>query len=136
MPEKIYNTPLVKKLGIKPECRLLLVDTPADFPSKLVGMPDGVMLARSASKGETDVAVLFATEAKILKQRFAAIKKRLTKSGGLWIAWPKKASKVETDITFEVVQQLGLNSGLVDNKVCAIDEVWTGLRFVYRKADR
>lgn len=135
MPEKIYNTPLVKKLGIKPDCRLLLVDAPDDFASRLVGMPDGVHLS-PAEDVPIDVAVLFATEAKVLKRRFASVKKQLAKNGGLWIAWPKKASKVETDITFEVVQELGLNSGLVDNKVCAIDETWTALRFVYRKVDR
>ena len=135
MPEKIYNTPLVKKLGIKEDCRLLLVDAPHDFMTKLTPMPDGVEIA--PTKGEPiDVAVLFVTESAVLKKEFPKLKKRLAKTGGLWVAYPKKASKVETDIIFEVVQELGLSLGLVDNKICAVDDIWTGLRFVYRKTDR
>jgi hypothetical protein len=135
MPEKIYNTPLVKKLGIKENCRLVLVDAPDDFLSKLTPMPEGVETSPGRSE-LIDVAVLFVTEAAVLKKEFPKLRKRLAKTGGLWVAYPKKASKVKTDITFEVVQGLGLSSGLVDNKICAIDDIWTGLRFVYRRTDR
>ena len=135
MPEKIYDTPLVQKLGIKPDCRLLLVDAPDGFLNKLTPLPDGVETAPQKLEA-IDVAVLFVTEAAVLKKEFPKLKKRLDKTGGLWVAYPKKASKVETDITFEVVQGLGLELGLVDNNICAIDEIWTGLRFVVRKRDR
>lgn len=135
MPEKIYNTPLVKKLGIKERCRLLLIDAPEGFVSKLMPMPKGVD-NEPATDEPIDVAVLFVMKAAVLKKEFPKVKKRLAKTAGLWIAYPKKASKVETDVVFEVVQELGLRLGLVDNKICAIDEIWTGLRFVYRKTDR
>lgn len=135
MPEKIFNTPLVQKLGIKPDCRLLLADAPDDFLNKLTPMPEGVEAAPKMNE-PIDVAVLFVTKSPEFRKAFPQLKKRLAKTGGLWVAYPKKASKVETDITFEVVQGLGLELGLVDNKICAIDEIWTGLRFVYRKCDR
>ena len=83
--------------------------------------------------GEADVIVFFSTIAAEVKKQVPRLKKRLAVGGGLWVAWPKKASGVDTDVTFEVVQPAGLATGLVDNKVCAIDATWTGLRFVYRK---
>ena len=84
----------------------------------------------------TEVVVLFTTTRAELEQRFAALKATLAPADGLWIAWPKKASKLDTDLTFEAVQELGLAAGLVDNKSCAIDADWQALRFVYRLADR
>ncbi len=135
MPEKTYNTPLVKKLGIKPGCRLMLMHAPEGFLNKLTPSPEGVETSPPNDE-PIDVAMLFVTKAAVLRKDLPKLKKRLAKTGGLWVAYPKKASKVETDITFEVVQGLGLNLGLVDNKICAIDEIWTGLRFVYRLTDR
>jgi hypothetical protein len=129
MPEQ-SSSPLVKKLGIKPEHVVLLVDEPETFRPLLVGLPDTVALTTEAD--EANVIVFFITEAKQLK-RFTSLKKKLIQGGGLWIAYPKKSSGVETDVTFEAVQGTGLKSGLVDNKVCAIDATWTGLRFMYRK---
>jgi hypothetical protein len=131
MPEKTYDTPLVKKLGIKPAARLLLVNEPADFQDLLVGLPGDVT---TDPPDEADVIVFFGTVAAEVKKQVPRLRKRLGPGGGLWVAWPKKASGVETDVTFEVVQPAGLATGLVDNKVCAIDATWTGLRFVYRKA--
>jgi len=84
----------------------------------------------------TEVVVLFTTTRAELEQRFAALKATLAPADGLWIAWPKKASKLDTDLTFEAVQELGLAAGLVDNKSCAIDADWQALRFVYRLVDR
>jgi hypothetical protein len=129
MPEKKYNTPLVQKLGIKPGSRLLLVNEPAGFRALLVGLPDNV----NEATDEADVIVFFGTVAADVKKQVPKLKQRLAPGGGLWIAWPKKTSGVETDVTFEVVQPAGLATGLVDNKVCAIDATWTGLRFVFRK---
>jgi len=132
MPEKKYDTPLVKKLGIKPGSRLLLVNEPDGFRDLLVGLPDDVTEATD----EADVIVFFATVAAEVKKQVPRLKKQLAPGGGLWIAWPKKTSRVETDVTFEVVQPTGLATGLVDNKVCAIDDTWSGLRFVWRKENR
>jgi hypothetical protein len=82
------------------------------------------------------VVVFFTTSRDELARRFERLQATLEPADGLWIAWPKKASKLETDLTFEIVQQIGLDAGLVDNKSCAIDERWQALRFVYRLADR
>lgn len=98
-------------------------------------MPDGVDVARRAS-GTKDVLVLFATRERDLRKRFPAAKRALAYDGGLWIAYPKKTSGVATDIDFGVAQGVGLEAGLVDNKSCAIDDVWSGVRFVYRLFDR
>jgi hypothetical protein len=87
-------------------------------------------------RGEADVIVLFSRSAVQLSRRFPSLRKALHPSGGLWVAWPKKASGVATDLTESVVREYGLSQGLVDNKVCAIDDTWSGLRFVVRLSDR
>ena len=88
------------------------------------------------AKPGADVLVYFTTSAAELERRFAALKQTLAPADGLWIAWPKKASGLETDLDFETVQQIGLDAGLVDNKSAAVDEDWQAVRFVYRRADR
>ena len=88
------------------------------------------------AKPGVEVVVLFTTTRAELKRRFAALRKTLAPADGLWIAWPKKASKLETDLDFGTVQEIGLDAGLVDNKSAAIDEDWQAVRFVYRRADR
>jgi hypothetical protein len=88
------------------------------------------------AKPGVEIVVLFTTTSVELKRRFAALRKTLALADGLWIAWPKKASKLETDLDFGTVQQIGLDAGLVDNKSAAIDEDWQAVRFVYRRADR
>jgi len=88
------------------------------------------------AKPGADVVVYFTTSRAELERRFEGLKETLAPTDGLWIAWPKKASKLETDLDFDTVQQTGLAHGLVDNKSCAIDERWQALRFVYRLADR
>jgi hypothetical protein len=135
MPEKKYDTPLVKKLGIKPGHQLLIVNEPDGFAELLVGLPQDVEM--ELPEGESaDVIVFFTTEAAEVKKLVPKLKKRLKPGGGFWIAWPKKTSGVETDVTFEVVQPTGLKTGLVDNKICAIDATWTALRFVFRKGKK
>jgi hypothetical protein len=124
------GTPLVRKLGIKPGHRLLLVDEPAGFA--LADLPDGVTEAR----GEADVILAFFTRRAELAEALPALRERMDPAAGLWIAWPKRASKVETDLTEDVVRDLALANTLVDNKVCAIDETWSGLRLVIRLRDR
>jgi hypothetical protein len=136
MPEKDYSgTPLPKKLGIKEGSRVAILDAPEGFVATLSPMPDGVEVVTRAS-GHLDVAVVFATRQAALGRRLGPAVRALEPDGGLWLCWPKKASKVDTDLSFDVVQRLGLEAGLVDNKSASIDDVYQGLRFVYRLRDR
>ena len=129
------GTPLPQKLGIKPGHRLLLLGAPEGFlPVDLGSLPDVHVLYRASAP--IDVAVVFAVARDELVRRFAAARTALAADGGLWVAYPKKASKVPTELDFDVVQHHGLDLGLVDNKSCAVTEVWSGLRFVVRVADR
>jgi hypothetical protein len=131
------GTPLPHKLGIRPASRLGLLRAPPDFAAKLGDLPGGVTtrdLARA--RGTFDVIVCFAHAVRDLARDLPALRGRLDPAGGLWIGWPKKSSGVATDVTEGEVRARGLALGLVDNKVCAIDEVWSGLRFVVRLADR
>lgn len=129
------GTPLPQKLGIKPGSRLLLLGAPDGFLEVDLGPLDGVTVLRRASP-PVDVAVAFAVTRDELARRFTSARKALAADGGLWVAYPKKASKVPTELDFDVVQRFGLETGLVDNKSCAVTEVWSGLRFVVRVADR
>jgi len=129
------GTPLPRKLGIRPGARVHFASAPAGFGATLGELPDGVRVLRRRSP-ELDVAVLFCERRAALERRFAALRDALRPAGMLWVAWPKKASGVPTDLTEADVRSFGLASGLVDNKICAIDEVWSGLRFVLRVADR
>jgi hypothetical protein len=129
------GTPLPKKLGIKEGSRLLLVGAPGGFCETLGELPLGVeLLGRAGAR--LDVVVLFATRRAELARRFSGLAGRLTPAGGLWVAWPKKSSGVSTDLDFGEVQRIGLDAGLVDSKVAAIDDTWSGLRFVIRLRDR
>jgi hypothetical protein len=121
-------TPLPKKLGITASSRVALVGAPECF-----GATVGV--ERNA-RGAADVIVFFASRRAELARRFGQLAERLESAGGLWVAWPKKSAKVPTDLSFEEVQRIGLEAGLVDNKSCAIDETWQALRFVIRREDR
>ena len=125
------GTPLQQKLGMKPGHRVAFVNAPEGFAEQF---RDVEVQARLRSP--LDVIVLFATTRAELARGFPAAKGALAEDGGLWVAWPKKASGVATDLRFEVVQPLGLEAGLVDNKVCAVDDTWSALRFVYRLKDR
>ena len=129
------GTPLVRKLGVKPEARLGLINAPAGFLDSLGELPPGVSV-RTRVRGPLDVIVAFCGAEAELVRRLPALKGALEQAGGLWVAWPKRSSGVVTDLTENLVRELGLATGLVDNKVCAIDEIWSGLRFVYRLRDR
>jgi hypothetical protein len=127
------GTPLAKKLGIKPGHRLMLLGAPEGFA--IPELPDGVTVVRQA-RGTADVIVSFHTERAAFEGRLPALRACLEPAGGLWIAWPKKASKVPTDLDENAVRDFALQNALVDNKVCAIDQVWSGLRLVIRLKDR
>jgi len=134
--ERDYSaTPLPKKLGIREGSRLLLAGCPDGFLEALGPLPAGVDVV-SEREGPLDVAVFFATGRAELERGFAELAGLLAPAGGLWVAYPKKASGVPTDLTFQGVQEIGLAAGLVDNKSCAIDDVWSGVRFVIRLRDR
>ncbi len=134
--DKDYSgTPLPKKLGIREGSRVMLVNAPDGFVDLLAPMPDGVTMLKKAS-GTIEVAVLFALERTDLIEWFDRLAASLATPGRLWIAWPKKASKVPTDIDFAFAQGIGLDAGLVDNKSASITDVYQGLQFVYRLRDR
>ena len=129
------GTPLIQKLGIKPAARLQFVTAPPDFAATLGPLPAGAEQIRGAAK-ELDLVVLFVKAQAELTKRFATLATRLAPTGMLWVAWPKKASGVSTDLNENLVRDIGLAAGLVDVKVCAIDNVWSGLKFVIRLRDR
>lgn len=127
------GTPLPKKLGIREGSRVCVVGAPEGFA--LAPTPSGVEV-RSRARGPLDVVILFTTRRAELLRRFGALARTLDPAGRLWVAWPKKASGVPTDLTFATVQRVGLDAGLVDNKSASIDDVFQGLQFVVRLADR
>ncbi len=127
------GTPLPKKLGIVEGSRVLVAGAPTSF--SLPPLPSGVELIERA-RSPLDVVLLFVTTRSELSKRFSAPARALAPAGRLWVAWPKKASGIPTDLTFEMVQGYGLEAGLVDNKSGSIDERYQGLQFVYRLKDR
>jgi hypothetical protein len=129
------ETPLAKKLGIKEDFRITLVNAPKGFRNQLGELPRNVQIVARLLK-PLDVIVLFAAAEKTLSKDFQSLSRKLSTNGMIWICWPKKSSGVPTDLSFERVQRVGLESGLVDVKICAVDDTWSGLKFVYRLKDR
>jgi len=125
------GTPLPKKLGIKAGIRVLLMDCPA---SVLAELKDA--LAGSNQGAPLDFAMVFVKKQADLKKQFTRVEKQLAPAGMFWVSWPKKSSGVASDLDENIVRKIGLDAGLVDIKVCAVDETWSGLKFVRRKADR
>ena len=124
------GTPLPKKLGIKEGSRVTLLHAPDDFA--LGDLPDGVTVAQRLGKSH-DVILAFVDTRSHFEKAIPLLEKAIFPDGAIWIAWPKKASKRPTDMTEDVVREVALPRGLVDNKVCAIDDTWSGLRIVWRK---
>jgi len=141
-PAGYSGTPLARKLGIRAGHRVGAVGAPGHLPDLLAPLPEDVRLTSdlspdAASPGDPfDVLLVFARDRRELEERFGAVKPLLDPAGGLWIAWPKQSSSLATDLRKGEVRKAGLAAGLVDNKVCAVDEDWSGLRFVYRLEDR
>jgi hypothetical protein len=132
-PAGYSGTPLVRKLGIKPEARTQFFDPPDDFGETLGSLPEGL---KHVSRGALDIAIIFVRRRIDLEKRFPLVRDRLEPNGMLWVGWPKKSAGTTTDLTENVVREVGLNAGLVDVKVCAIDDTWSGLKFVRRIRDR
>lgn len=129
------GTPLPKKLGIKEGSRIALVNAPKDFQSELGELPDNVHFIKRPAKS-LDIILLFVLTERALTRDFAKLAATLVSNGMIWIAWPKKTSGVATDLSEPRVRQIGLDAGLVDVKICAINDTWSGLKFVYRLKDR
>ena len=129
------GTPLAKKLGIKENSRVRLVNAPKGFEKELGELPPGVETTGRGNK-PFNLVLLFAKSESALKKGFAKEAKKIARDGMLWVAWPKKSSGVATDLTFDIVQKTGLHAGLVDVKICAVNDIWSGLKFVYRLKDR
>lgn len=130
------GTPLVKKLGFKQGFRVGLVNPPKGFQKELIPLPDDVKITVGTLTKPLDLIVLFADSQQTLKTQFPKLARKLATNGMLWIAWPKKVSGVASDLSDNSVRHIGLEAGLVDVKVCAVNEVWSGLKFVYRLEDR
>lgn len=136
MPPAGYSkTPLWKKLGYKEGFLSRLVDAPDDYSELLFGCPQEVVFDEN-SKKKKDLIHYFGKEAKELFERLPELKKELKQNGMIWVSWPKKASKVQTDITEDVIRDFALKIGLVDVKVCAVDSVWSGLKLIIPVKDR
>lgn len=129
------GTPLIKKLGIKDDYRIAFVHEPDQYRDLLGALADTVQILPLES-GDLNFVHAFYTEKVLLQAEFPQLKAALHKDGMLWISWPKKASKVPTDLNGNSVRQMGLDGGLVDIKVAAIDTTWSALKFVYRREDR
>jgi len=129
------GTPLPKKLGIKEGFRVALVGMPPDVEAELRSSLAECAVVRGG-RGPLDFALVFVSRQSDLRKQFARAEKQLAPAGMLWVSWPKKSSGVTTDITENDVRRIGLDAGLVDVKVCAVSEVWSGLKFVRRVKDR
>jgi hypothetical protein len=130
------KTPLVRKLGIKPGDRILLLKAPTHYLELLDELPSDVSIVNKKTEVNLPFIHLFAKNSRDLIEKFPAAKSRLAKDGMLWVSWIKKSSKLDTDISESDVRCLGLDLGLVDVKICAVDKDWSGLKFMYRKEDR
>lgn len=136
MPAGYSKTPLVRKLGIKPGDEILLIKAPSHYLELLGELPPDVTVVDKTTDGKFAFIHLFAKDSKVLSEHFPIAKEQLAKDGMLWVSWIKKSSKLETDISESDVRGLGLEIGLVDVKICAVDQDWSGLKFMYRKKDR
>jgi hypothetical protein len=125
------GTPLAKKLGIKPAARLFTVAAPGHYDELLAPLPEDVKRVRKID--DADVAHLFVTARARLDKELRAAVPKMKQDAAIWISWPKKSSKVETDITEDTIREVALPLGLVDIKVCAVDEIWSALKLVIRK---
>jgi hypothetical protein len=135
MPAGYSARSLVDKLGIKPHTRIAVIGAPSGYRTTLGALPSGVAIATTL-RGTLPFIQFFTKQRVSLESRFPILKRSLTTDGALWISWPKQASGVTTDLTEDDVRAVALANGLVDVKVCAVDEVWSGLKLVRRLKDR
>jgi hypothetical protein len=127
--------PLAQKLGIKPGCRMFVQDGPEDYLQLVEPLPEEVVLMRRPT-GRLDLVHLFVREAATLEAELRKYRDKIADAGTIWVSWPKKAAKVPTDVTEDVIREIALPLGLVDTKVCAVDDTWSGLKLVIRVENR
>ena len=135
MPAGYSQKPLAGKLGIKDGFSIAILNAPKNYPATLGRLPANVKVGKRLRPPQ-DLIQFFCRARRDLEEQFPALKSALAQNGSLWISWPKGSSKVETDLNENVVRDIGLKHGLVDVKVCAVDETWSGLKFVFRLKDR
>lgn len=134
-PAGYSNTSLVKKLGIKPGFKVRFIDPPEHYFDLLEGLPANIEVLEEAVTG-VDFIHYFTKQSSELERDLPALKREIVSNGTIWVSWPKKASRVTTDVTEDVIRNLALSIGLVDVKVCAVDAVWSGLKLMIRVKDR
>lgn len=130
------ETPLVKKLGIKSGMTICILNAPVNYAATLGGLPDEVNHLKTPQKGKMDFIQIFCKDSAVFLKNYAKMKEALRPGGMLWISWPKKSSAVVSDLTENFIRNHALENGLVDVKVCAVDETWSGLKLVIRLKDR
>jgi hypothetical protein len=130
------GTPLAKKLGIKPRMAVLVLNAPADYAKLIAPIPEGVSIVSKASKSGAALVHLFVTSEAELKSKLPAARKAITIDGAIWVSWYKKSAKIRTDVTEDTIRNLALKGDLVDVKVCAVSDIWSGLKLVVRKSLR
>jgi len=135
MPAGYSKKTLIEKLGIKDGFSIAVLEAPRDYPKTLGRLP-GTVKANQRLRPDLDFIQFFCRARRDLEEQYPALKSSLAPNGSLWISWPKGSSKVETDLNENIVREVGLKQGLVDVKVCAVDETWSGLKFVFRLKDR
>ena len=129
------GTPLASKLGIKAGCQLAAINTPRNYEDIVAPMPEGVKVAKRITS-RTNIVHIFSTKKHRLAQLLEISLKRIQPQTSIWVSWPKKSSHVDSDVTEESIREIALPMGLVDIKVCAVDETWSGLKLVIRKENR
>lgn len=134
-PAGYSGTPLARKLGVKAGQTVAVLNEPDGFRGWLAPLPDGVRMRKSIGRAP-GMVVIFATRQALLRRRIAEAAEAIFPDGCIWVGWPKKSSRMATDITEDVVREIALPLGLVDTKVCAVSDVWSGLRVVWRKEHR
>jgi len=127
------GTPLSKKLGVKPGNAILVIDAPDDYRALFAPMPEGVSIVTKAKPGETVLVHLFVTSLAGLEKKLPAARRAMTPDGALWVSWYKKSAKIPTDVTEDEIRARALKTDLVDVKVCAVSDIWSGLKLVVRK---
>lgn len=135
MPAGYSGTPLARKLGVKPDYTVAVINGPPELEDLLAPLPENVTI-RDSLRGKPDLVLAFFTERSKLRARLPALTKAIYPDGGLWLAWPKQASGVATDLSGGTIRELGQAAGVVDIKVAAISDVWSGHRFAVRLVDR
>ncbi|MFL6585108.1 MAG: DUF3052 domain-containing protein [Chthoniobacterales bacterium] len=129
------GTPLVRKLGIKPRERVVTINRPANYRELLAGLPEGVVVANRTMPGATFVH-LFVTDRSDLARELKRLRREIDEAGTVWVSWPKKSSRVTSDVTEDAIRAEALPLGFVDVKVCAVDETWSGLKLMIRRSER